>query len=92
MTEMGDDFRELAEKSRLKRAANRTSSAQILMDAGVIFESKNMGAHLIVSHDGETIDFWPGTGLWIVRYNGLRGRGIKSMLKWLFDEQEITVG
>ena len=83
MSEMGDDFRELAKRSREKRAANRQSSTQILEDAGIPFESKNMGAHLIVLSGDGYVDFWPGTGLWKVRNSGQKGRGIKALLKLL---------
>lgn len=88
MSDMGDDFRAMNQQQKEKRADNRQSSTQVLAKAGVVFEAKNMGAHLIVQDSGETIDFWPGTGLWIVRNNGLRGRGVKSMLDWLFEEPQ----
>lgn len=49
-----------------KRASNREDSARLLTEAGIAFESKNGGAHLIVNggHHG-TFNFWPGTGLWM---------------------------
>ncbi len=82
MSEVGDMYREIAEESRVKRAANRESSAQVLTDAGVEFVTKNFGAHLIVQTAIEYIDFWPGTGLWQVR-GGRRGRGVKQLLAYL---------
>ena len=47
-------------ESEARRADNREKSAVILADRGIQFETKNMGAHLIVSHDGKVADFWPG--------------------------------
>lgn len=66
-----------------KRAANREASPEILARAGVAFESKNFGAHLIIEHGGRLVDFWPGTGLWIDRESRRRARGVKHLLKHL---------
>lgn len=70
-----------AGESQARRADNRESSANILTEHGVQFETKNMGAHLIVSHDGHVIDFWPGTGKYIPRSGGRPGRGVFNLLK-----------
>lgn len=70
-------------ESSERRASNRESSAQVLADHGVTFETKNMGAHLIVSHGGKIADFWPGTGKYIPRGFGRPGRGVFSLLKLL---------
>lgn len=48
------------------------------------FEVKNDGAHLIVRHEGQTVDFWPGTGKYKPRKPGARhGRGVFNLLKLL---------
>lgn len=76
----------LAEESKSRRRSNRESSAQILRDKGIQFQSRNCGAHLIVECNGETIDFWPGTGKWIRRMYPVwpqNGRGVFEMLKVL---------
>lgn len=86
MSEVGDMYKELQAASRVKRAANRQSSAQLLTDAGIDFDSKNGGAHLIIEADDNFIDFWPGTGLWKVRNDGRKGRGVKSLLDLYFAE------
>lgn len=81
-----DDWREFSrmkrEESKAKRAANRRSSADNLKAAGIAFEAKNDGAHLIVSHPSGVVDFWPGTGLWIARA-GKQGRGVRKLIKYL---------
>lgn len=75
---MGDTFAGIREASQAKRASNRETSTQRLLDAGLPFVSKNGGAHLIVKH---RVDFWPGTGLWRDRQTPDTGRGIRSLLK-----------
>jgi len=80
--DMGEVFREGRLHSIMKRAANREQSAQILKRAEVAFQTKNNGAHLIVAHEGKTVDFYPGTGAWKDR-TGAEGRGVFKLLKHL---------
>jgi len=75
-------FANLKDLSQQRRAGNRESSAAILAEREVEFESRNEGAHLIVRHDGLTVDFWPGTGKFIPRKPGARhGRGVFNLLQ-----------
>ncbi|MOA03684.1 hypothetical protein D3C78_1232040 [compost metagenome] len=69
-------------ESQERRERNRKSSAQVLADRGIAFMSKNGGAHLIVSHEGEVADFWPGTGKFAVR-GGKSGRGVFRLIEIL---------
>lgn len=81
---MSDDavmWAEYREARQQKRADNRVRSTKILVEEGIEFESKNDGAHLIVTSDGDTYDFWPGTGKWKRRGTRLFLRGIKGLLK-----------
>jgi len=86
MGDVGDVFREMTKYKKAKRADNTTKSTQLLEDRGILFESKNDGAHLIVASRGYpslVADFWPSTGKWIVRENGGKGRGVFPLLKKL---------
>ena len=84
MGDMGDYWRDvrpaIQEESRKKRASNRESSAKMLAAAGIAFEAKNEGAHLIVTANGRTVDFWPGTGLWIERGASRQKRGVRRLI------------
>lgn len=80
MGDMGDIFNTMREASQEKRAANRMSSRELLEKHNIQFEVKNAGVHLIV--DGR-IDFWPGTGLWVVRGSKGKQRGVKKLLSFL---------
>lgn len=73
----------IAEAGKERRAKNRVSSRQVLTDAGIAFEEKNIGAHLIVTHEKVTVDFWPGTGLWHVRHSSKKGRGVFGLVRHL---------
>ncbi len=77
------DYDEMTERSKLKRASNRESSAGVLMDRGISFTAHNKGAHLIVEAVlcGAVFDFWPGTGKFIRRGNGETGRGVFNLIK-----------
>lgn len=63
---------------RVQRANNRAKSASLLKAAGIPFETRNEGAHLIIA---DTWDFWPGTGLWKHRHIGRQGRGVLPLLE-----------
>lgn len=81
MGDMRDDFRAMKQRSQEKRAGNREASAELLRAAGIEFVSKNEGAHLIV--EGR-IDFWPGTGRWIVRSDKrIDRRGVKALINFV---------
>lgn len=71
---------ENAEESKARRAGHRARGALRLDEANVVYQNKNDGAHLIVSHHGLVVDYWPGTGLWRVRTTGESKRGIGSLL------------
>lgn len=84
MGDMGDLYNAHRKARQDKRAANRENAAVMLLEAGISFQSKNMGAHLIVSHNGKVVDFWPGTGKWMVRVKegiARRGFGVRSLMK-----------
>lgn len=83
MSEIADVYDVINEKSKQKRASNRLHSARMLKDAGIAFEVKNAGAHLIVEGNENYIDFWPGTGRWIDRKDGNRGFGVRNLLKYI---------
>lgn len=80
MSEVGETYREMNQASKEKRCKNRHHSTLALERAGVKFESKNNGAHLVVKEGDFIVDFWPGTGLWRER-GGVRARGYKRLIK-----------
>lgn len=78
---MGALFRARAIESQERRASNRENGAAMLEQAGIGFETKNFGAHLIVTALGKTFDFWPGTGLWQQRGDKRQHRGANSLIR-----------
>ena len=78
---MGAMWREHKAERAEKRAGNRQHSAVLLREAGVGFSTRNDGAHLIIERGGKIIDFWPGTGLWVVRGQQKRHRGVRSLIQ-----------
>lgn len=82
--DLGSLFAAKRTESQAKRARNREYGAEALRAAGIGFEVKNFGAHLIVAGH---VDYYPGTGLWTDRTvrNGRKteGRGIHNLLKHL---------
>lgn len=91
MSEMAEYFNALRQFKQAKRADNREQSAAILQRSGVIFTSNNAGAHLVVLAGSKTVDFWPGTGLWIVRgQETYRRRGVRKLVAYV--EQQCSGG
>jgi len=80
MGDMGDDFRTWRDDGKRRRARNRENSPRILREHGISFVTRNDGAHLIVM---DKVDFWPGTGKWIVRETGRSGRGVYGLIRWI---------
>ena len=76
-SDMGEMFNAWRKIRQEKRAQNRGSSADLLRAAGIPFESKNGGAHLIVAG---RYDFWPGTGLWMARGERTKRRGVRKLI------------
>lgn len=82
MSDIGDEYDELAQESKQRRSNNRNGSAQMLTDKEIPFESKNHGAHLVVEGSECFIDFWPGTGRWTSR-DGTKGFGVRKLITYI---------
>ena len=52
-----------------------------LHEAGVQFQVKNNGHHVIVHAKHETFDVWPSTQRWIARSNGERHEGLGGLMR-----------
>jgi hypothetical protein len=80
-TEMWKHHRDL---QKARRAERRGTAPAALTAAGIPFTSSNEGAHLIVSTSRGSVDFWPGTELWIPRFSPRTRRyGVESLIKWI---------
>ena len=74
---------ELKEYSKAKKLTNKEKSTQLLKDDNIKFESKNNGIHLIVSYGNGKIDFYPSTGLWSVRGQNKKKRGVYPLIDFI---------
>lgn len=72
---------EPCESGQDKRAYNRENSNRLLRENGYQFEEKNGAAHLIVQTMRGIVDFWPGTGKFIVRNSSHEGRGVFNLMQ-----------
>lgn len=68
-----------------KRRENLEYSTKFLERKAISFKSLNNGVHLQVEAKGTIIDFWPSTGLWILK-DGTRNRGIFNLYKYIRDK------
>lgn len=81
--DLSELYRAHREQSQARRARNRANSAAILQRHSVKFETRNDGAHLIVTHNGQTFDFWPGTGKFVRRGESRYRCGVFNLLRAL---------
>lgn len=91
MSEAAEIFPDLKAESKERRSNNRCRSTGMLTGLGLQFEIKNDGAHLVVRHNGLTVDFWPGTGKYIPRTpKAKHGRGVFNLIKLLEAHDESS--
>lgn len=76
---LSENYKDMRKKSQDKKSSFRESSANMLSDHNIAFETKNGGVHLIVEGSSGYIDFWPSTGRWKTR-SGLSGFGVKKLM------------
>lgn len=77
------------DRGKAKRASNREYGHAKLTELKIPFESKNNGAHLIVTGPDGLIDFWPATGKFKIRATGESDRGIRKLIKHV--QEEVAV-
>jgi len=80
MGDMAEVWEGYAERSKVKRAKNREQSERILTQFKVPHSVHNHGAHIIIECAGQMIDFWPGTGKWIIRGGPDGKRGVMNLV------------
>jgi len=80
-----EDWREHKHDRATKRHSNLIASTQIIKEAGITFEAKDYGQHLIIRNPFR-IDFWPTTGLW--KTSQSKGRGVRALIKFIEAHKE----
>ena len=83
MGDMAEVFNDWRQFKKENRASNTQSSTDFLLKNGISFQSKNGGAHLVVFAGNNDIDFWPSTGLWIVRGEKKRQGGVRNLIAYV---------
>ncbi len=83
MGDMAEYFQSMRDYNKERRASNTESSTDLLRRNRVTFQSRNAGAHLVVWAGNWDVDFWPSTGLWIVRATKKRNRGVKKLIEFV---------
>lgn len=78
-----ESWRNYRKDKQTKRQQNKDDSTFLLNQADVSYTEHNDVLHLIIQHNEDIIDFYPSTGLWIVRKKNYQRRGIGKLLKYL---------
>jgi hypothetical protein len=69
------------------RRAQHEKAARQLADAGIKFEVRNDGAHLLIEHQGIRVEFWPGSGAWRTA-SGYSAAGTRELVQFLTDRPD----
>ena len=83
MGDMAEGWAEFRAYKQNKKRSNLAFSTRQLTEAGLTFTSNNYGVHLVLMKGDQPIDFWPSTGLWWVRTNRNKRRGIDNLIKFM---------
>ena len=75
-------FTPLSQKERAHKKERAKLAPLRLAEAGIGFDSRNEGQHLIVEGFDCYIDFWPSTERWATRF-GHKGRGIHNLINFV---------
>lgn len=73
------------DKRDVERANNRLHNAKKLIEAGVPFESKRNGTHLVIRAPSKdylytVLDYWPGTERWTKRHSNKYYTGTDELI------------
>jgi hypothetical protein len=82
MSEIGDMWKEHKEERKTAKQERAANAPELLKEAGIVFDSRNNGQHLIVEGFECFIDFWPSTGRWNSRF-GKQGFGLGDLIKYV---------
>lgn len=69
------------------RKKRRDLAASRLAATSVRHRSLNNGAYIVIEDYGVSIDFWPGSGLWIVRGKTERKHGIWKLIRFIAEKR-----
>lgn len=83
MSDAIEAFQFMKQRRKEQHSDRRDFAPEFLTENGIPFTTKNGGAHLIVEGKTCYIDFWPGTGRWIVRDGKTKGFGIRNLVDWI---------
>lgn len=86
MSDIADDWKAHKKERADKRESNLSASTQMLREAGIEFDAKNNGLHLIIKTERGVINFWPSTGLW--SHAGTSRRGVNNLIQFVKGRRE----
>lgn len=72
-----------AARHKATKESQIADAGAALKEAGINWSSNNHGVHMIISHNNITVDFWPTTGLWLLRGQRKRNYGVRSLVRQL---------
>ena len=83
MGDMAEMYRAIDDEIKRRRANSLAENTARLQELGLAFKSHNSGYHVVITHNGKTVDFWPSTEKWRDRSNNRIQGTMRKLLKHL---------
>jgi len=81
------DFKKFCFERKQERVKAKEDCAKVLTDAGIKFQSRSNGGHLLVQSHYGLIDLFILNEKWIIRQTEMRGNGTKKLVDFITTNQ-----
>lgn len=81
MSEQIEIYRAIRDQEKAFNRRMKLQRTIYLVMSGLPITSHNNGEHIVVAN---MVDFWPSSGLWIVRRGKYRRHGVKGLVAYCF--------
>ena len=87
MGDMGDYYRDWREHRKVTKEKRWHQNLTRIEKLGKQFKfnytHNPANGQIVISYEGETVDFYASTGTWLHRGTKMRGSGIGGFIRWL---------
>lgn len=86
MSDFGDTMKAFKESERERKRKKIIDAVDLLDSKKIEWTSNNGGVHIIITHGGYTVDFWPSNDRFRIRGMQVTMTGVDYMLIWIGED------